>query len=69
MTIEAKLDRIRERATLYAILFRNGGVALQFYEAPAAKLTKDWADKLVVHRFYPTLAEAVDAEMERLGIK
>ena len=60
-----KLQGIQERATVFAILWRNAGVGFQFYEGPEEH-SDSWRDFLVVHHYYPTFEEAVEAEYERL---
>ena len=59
------LAAIQEQANIFAILFRNAGVALQFYEGPEEQ-PENWRDHLVIHRYYPTLAEALTGEHEHL---
>ena len=59
------IERLRDRG-LHAILFRNAGVGLQFYEGPfdeEGQPPADWRRFLIVRRYYPTLIEAVNAEI------
>jgi len=64
-----KLDKIKEHKVLYNIVFRNIGVALQFYDATKVKPNKSyypaaeyWKAGLTIDKYYPTLEEAIDAE-------
>lgn len=51
-------------AVLYNICFRNAGVGFQWYEENTEN--KTWKDGLVVHAYYPSLAEAMEGEFIRL---
>jgi hypothetical protein len=50
---------------LYNICYRNAGWAVMFYE-PEKDLHCNYKEGLVVYAYYSTLAEAVQAEGERL---
>lgn len=73
MTTLTKLATIQKRKNIYAILFRNAGVAIQFFEPPAGgeshlRIEHDdsWKKFLVVNRYYATFAEAVEAAYREL---
>ena len=65
---------------LYQILFRNAGVGLQFYEPPDGYdlkydnsiliegVTDYWRRYLIIRHYYPTLEEALTAELNRLEL-
>ena len=59
-----KLEDIRRRVILYAIVFRNAGVALQFSEDSKASPANKFG--LTVYAYYPNIEEAVDGEYVRL---
>ena len=79
----AQIEQLHQ-CGLYDILFRNAGVGFLFYEPPDGfeiesedrligglnlpMPTDSWKKYLVVHRYYPTLDEAISAEMTRLAI-
>ena len=54
---------------LHQILFRNAGVGFQFYEPPDGykidirDTSGNWKQYLVIYDYYPTLKEAISAEM------
>jgi len=65
-----KLEAIREYKVVYQILFRNAGVAIQFYDPPddfkAKGSDETWRNFLKINKFYPTIKEAIDAEYSRV---
>ena len=77
-----KLAEIRKKATVHEILFRNAGVALCFFElekltreeqieyfaVDRAAGRKDilMRKALIVHQYYPTLPQAINAEYKRI---
>lgn len=80
MTDLERIEELHQRG-LYNILFRNAGVGLLFYEPPAGfeieymmgsgigyHIKDEWRKYLVVRHYYPTLEEAVSAELERLEV-
>lgn len=77
-----KLAEIRKKATLYEIVFKPDGVGLVFLElerlSKEEQIKYFASDRptgvkaillnkaLVVHQYYPTLPEAVNAEYKRI---
>jgi len=59
-----KLVAIREFACVYAILFRNAGVAIQFSEESHKSPTNEYG--LVVYEYYDTVEGAIEAEYTRI---
>lgn len=67
------IEELRE-AGLHSIFFRNAGVGIQFYEPPdgfeievgLGVRDNKWRDYLIVRKYYPTLEEAVNAEVARV---
>jgi len=54
-------------ATLYNICHRNAGWAIQWHEAArCSSASDDWREGLVIYQYYPTLFEAVLAELARI---
>jgi hypothetical protein len=65
-----KLAWIEQNSRIYAILYRNAGVGMQFYEGPEAALDgrdETWRQHLVIRSYYKDFQEAVDAEYRRLS--
>ena len=67
------IDKLEEMAnedgvTIYNICHRNAGWGIQWHEPTRSPSDKapDWHKGLVIYRYYPTLFEAVQAELERL---
>lgn len=67
MTTLAKIAWLNDHG-LYSIHFRNAGVGMTFYEGPPEPDPRDptWKLHLVIHRYYPTLAQAAHAEYRRI---
>jgi len=81
-TILQKLSIIRKKANVFEIVFRNAGVAIVFFELPKLSREEQIeyfaVDRspgrkdillhkaLIVHQYYPTLPEAINAEYKRL---
>lgn len=62
------IEKLRERG-LHQILFRNAGVGFQFYEPPEGfeiEINRSWKKYLIIRQYYPTLEEALSAELARL---
>ena len=54
-------------AIIYNICHRNAGWGIQWHESyRCSSASDDWRKGLVVYKYYPTLFEAVQAELERL---
>jgi hypothetical protein len=60
-----KLQTIIEERCVYNIHFANGGVAFQFYIGESQD-DPDWRKDLTIYKYYPTIADAIDGEYERL---
>ena len=63
MTILEKLHTIEQAKCIYNIHYCKAGVGFCFYEED---FKKDWRDNLRTDRYYPSFAEAVEAEFARL---
>lgn len=62
-----ELERLaNERgATIYNIAHRNAGWGIQWHD-PVRQKGDDWKSGIVIHTYYPTLAESVTEELKRL---
>src|SRR3990167_3331076 len=54
-------------ATIYNICHRNAGWAIQWHESKKQGESDNWKDGLIIHRYYPKLIEAIQAEFIRIG--
>lgn len=71
-----KLDALagEQGATIYNICHRNAGWGVQWYEGaneqasgkPGSRVPDHWRRDLVVYTYYPTIAEMIAGETERL---
>lgn len=67
--LEKRITELKERQTVYNIMFRNAGVGILFYigSGQPESYQKGWELRdLIVHQYYPSLKEAVEAEHARL---
>lgn len=65
-----KLEIIKQMRVIYNICFRNAGVGFQFYRGDFSDMGNDgeWRKHLHIDKYYPSLAEAIEAEYNRLTI-
>lgn len=66
-----KLNKIQEGYVIYNILFRTGGIAIQFFNPPHniemnRYHSENWKQYLYIDKYYPTLEDAITGEYNRL---